>query len=48
MLLDLQDRASRSFKCTRVMLRGACVAATGFLLFAVVNNLIVVANAITM
>jgi hypothetical protein len=47
MLLEIQDKASRSFKCTRVMLKGACVAATGFLLFAVVNNLIVVANAIT-
>jgi hypothetical protein len=47
MLLEIQDKASHYFKCTRVMLRGACVAATGFLLFAVVNNLIVVANAIT-
>ena len=46
MLLEIQDKASRSFKCTRVMLKGACVAATGFLLFAVVNNLIVVASAI--
>lgn len=48
MLLEIQDKASRSFKCSRVLLRGACVAATGFLLFAVVNNLIVVANTIAM
>lgn len=46
MLLEIQDKASRSFKCTRVMVKGACIAAIGFLLFAVVNNLIVVANVI--
>ena len=46
-LLEIQNKASRSFKCTCVMLKGACLAATGFLLFAVVNNLIVVANAFT-
>ncbi len=45
MLLEIQNKATRSFKCTRVMLKGACVAATGFLLFAVVNNLVIVANA---
>ena len=45
LLLAVQDKATRSFKCTNVMLKGACLAATGFLLFAVVNNLIVVANA---
>ncbi len=44
MLLEIQDKATRSFKCTNVMLKGACVAATGFLLFAVVNNLIVMAS----
>ena len=46
MLLEIQDKASRSFKCTRIMVKGACVAATGFLLFAMVNNLAVVANVI--
>ena len=45
LLLAVQDKATRSFKCTNVLLKGACVAATGFLLFAVVNNLVVVANA---
>jgi len=44
MLLEIQDKATRSFKCTNVMLKGACVAATGFLLFAVVNNLIVMVS----
>jgi hypothetical protein len=46
MLLGTQDKSSRSFKYMRIMLRGACVAAIGVLLFAVVNNLIVVATAI--
>lgn len=46
MLLGTPDKSSRSFQYMRIMLRGACVAATGFLLFAVVNNLIVVASAI--
>ena len=46
MLLGTQDKSSRNFRFTRIMLRGACVAATGFLLFAVVNNLIVVATTI--
>ena len=46
MLLEIQDKASRSFQCTRIMLRVACIGATAFLLFAVVNNLIVVASAI--
>jgi hypothetical protein len=46
MLLGTQDKTSRSFQCTRIMLRGACIAATVFLLIAVVNNLIVVASAI--
>ena len=48
MLLGTQDKSSRSFQCTRILLRGACIAATAFLLFAVVNNLIVVATAITL
>jgi hypothetical protein len=46
MLLGNQDKTSRSFQCTRIILRGACVAATVFLLIAVVNNLIVVASVI--
>ena len=46
MLLGTQEQNSRNFKYTRILLRGACVAATGFLLFAVVNNLIVLATAI--
>jgi len=47
MLLEIQDKATRSFKCTNVILKGACVAATAFLLFAVVNNLIVMVSAVT-
>jgi hypothetical protein len=46
LLLRTQDKTSRSFQCTRITLRGACIAATVFLLIAVVNNLIVVASAI--
>ncbi len=46
MLLEIQDKATRSFKCTNVILKGACVAATGFLLFAVVNNLVVMVSAV--
>lgn len=45
-LLRTQDKNSRSFQCTCILLRGACIAAIVFLLFAVVNNLIVVATAI--
>jgi hypothetical protein len=47
MLLRTQDKNSRFFKCTHIIFRSACVAATVFLLFAVVNNLIVVASIIT-
>ena len=46
MLLGIQDKSSRYFQCTRIMLRGACIGATAFLLFAVANNLFVVATAI--
>lgn len=46
LLLRTQDKTSRSFQCTSIILRGACIAATVFLLIAVVNNLIVVASAI--
>lgn len=45
-LLRTQDKNSRSFQCTRIILRGAYVAATVFLLIAVLNNLSVVVRAI--
>jgi hypothetical protein len=45
-LLMTQDKNSRSFRWTRIILRGAYIAATVFLLIAVLNNLIVVASAI--
>ena len=45
-LLRTQDKNSRSFRYTRIMLRGTYIAATVFLLIAVLNNLIVVARAI--
>ncbi len=45
-LLKTQDKNSQSFRCTRIILRGAYITATVFLLVAVVNNLIVVARAI--
>lgn len=48
MLLGTQDKTSRGFQCMRIIFRGAWVAAIGFLLFAVVNNLVVVASAITL
>ena len=45
-LLGTPDKNTRSFKCARIILRAAYVIATAFLLFAVLNNLIVVVNAI--
>jgi len=45
-LLRTQDKNSLSFRCTRIILRGAYSTATVFLLIAVLNNLIVVARAI--
>jgi hypothetical protein len=45
-LLRTQDKNSRSFRYTRIILRGTYIAATVFLLIAVLNNLIVVAQAI--
>jgi hypothetical protein len=45
-LLRTQDKNSLSFRCTRIILRGAYLTATVFLLIAVLNNLIVVARAI--
>ncbi|MBN1245356.1 hypothetical protein JXA31_07160 [Candidatus Bathyarchaeota archaeon] len=45
-LLRTPDKSARSFKCARIILRAAYVIATAILLFAVLNNLIVVVNAI--
>jgi hypothetical protein len=45
-LLRTPDKSTRSFKCARIILRAAYIIATAFLLFAVLNNLIVVVNAI--
>ena len=45
-LLGTPDKSTRSFKCSRLILRTAYIIATLLLLFAVLNNLIVVANAI--
>lgn len=45
-LLQTPDKSTRSFKCARIILRVAYVAATVLLLFAVLNNLVVVVNAI--
>ena len=44
-LLRTQDKNSRSFLCARVTLRSAYIVTTVLLLFAVLNNLIVVARA---
>jgi len=45
-LLRTQEKDTRSFRYARVMLRGTYIAATAILLFAIINNLIVVANAL--
>jgi hypothetical protein len=45
-LLKIADKSTRSFKYARIILRAAYVVATAILLFAVLNNLIVVINAI--
>jgi hypothetical protein len=45
-LLRIPDKDTRSFKCTRIILRVAYITATALLLVAVLNNLIVVANAL--
>jgi len=45
-LLRTQNKNSRSFRCTHIILRSAYIAATVLLLIAVLNNLIVVARAI--
>ena len=46
LLFRAQNRDSWCFRCTHVGLRIACVAATAFLMLAVVNNLLVVAAAV--
>jgi len=45
-LLGTPDKSTRSFKFARITLRVAYITATLLLLFAVLNNLIVVVNAI--
>ena len=45
-LQQTQDKTSKSFKWTKIVLRTAYIGATAMLLFAVVNNLIIVINAI--
>ena len=46
MLLGTPDQSTRSFKVARITLRAAYIATTLLLLSAVLNNLIVVVNAI--
>jgi len=46
MLLRTQDKTTRSFRCARIMLRGTYIIATALLLFAVLNNLIVVVKSL--
>lgn len=45
-LLKTQDKSTPSFRYARIIFRGTYIAATIILLFAVLNNLIVVANAL--
>ena len=45
-LLRTSDKSTRSFKFTSLILKVAYIIATVILLFAVLNNLIVVVNAI--
>ena len=45
-LLRTTDKSTQSFKCTRTMLNGACIAATIFLSIAVLNNLVVIFSSI--
>ena len=44
-LLGTPDKSTWSFKCARIVLRVAYVVATVILLFAILNNLIVVVSA---
>jgi hypothetical protein len=45
-LMKTPDKSTRSFRVSRLILRGAYIAATAFLLIAVVNNLTVVVQAL--
>lgn len=45
-LLRAQDKTSRSFRFTHIILKGTYITATVLLLIAVLNNLIVVARTI--
>jgi len=45
LLFMAQNQTSWSFRCTRTLLRTACIAATVFLIIAVVNNLMAIACA---
>ncbi|MGW8288771.1 MAG: DUF5658 family protein [Candidatus Bathyarchaeia archaeon] len=45
-LLGFADKSTVSFKCSRIILRVAYIAVTVLLLSAVLNNLIVVVNAL--
>ncbi len=45
-LVGTPDKSAKSFKCARMILRAAYVVVTAILLFAVLNNLIVVVTAI--
>jgi hypothetical protein len=45
-LMRTQDKSTRLFRYARLILRGAYIAATAFLLIAVVNNLTVVVQAL--
>ena len=45
-LLKTRDKASQSFKWTRITLKAAYVGATALLFFAVLNNLLVVIRAV--
>lgn len=45
LLARTQDKSTRSFRYTRVTLRGAYIVAMSLLIFAVLNNLIVVVQA---
>ncbi len=42
MLLKTQDKTTRSFRYARLILRGTYIIATALLLFAILNNLLVV------
>jgi hypothetical protein len=45
-LIRTQSKTTRSFRYTQLLIRGAYIAATAFLLVAVLNNLLVLAKGI--